>query len=136
MNAEAIVQEIADRSGIRPGIISVNSERELVAKFDETIITIRVDDRDNSLTSYFQNPPGGRWDEDQYDTFVLLRMIGFMDDDVELLTNFFPDDLDRETSNISQVIKNVFVAGKNMRDAAHYFSLGHACGFTDALNGR
>jgi hypothetical protein len=99
-------------------------------------VVIEWDIRDDSIYSYIEGSGESAFEGMKLQTWVLLRLLDYMDDDEELILNKYPADIDREIKNIGIVIKRLFIENPNGMSVAYYFCLGYATGKMDCIDGR
>ena len=112
-----------------PFEIAEEHSSEVLLRTQLVDLRIHYDPRDSILVSMIRprNVPEEISDFCQVRT--LLNMLGFMDDDEELRTNYVGD-LAREIRRIGIVMRGIYLAGpQRIRDAS-FFDQGYGWGYT------
>lgn len=132
---EVINRKLSDSIGVQTHVVSFDRQH-ISALVGSVRIVIEWDARDSSIYSYLEASDEPRFEGMKLQTWVLLRLLNYMDDDEELIPNKYPGDIDREVKNVGLVVKKLFINEPTRIEEAYYFCLGYATGKMDCLDGR
>jgi len=123
-------------------IIKIFGASSIIKNVDESCVvitnelvkaTLYYDRRDGIINSFLEPIVIDQRLRSQYDTRTLLKMLGFLDEDPELI----PVDrmnIAHELRIIEIAMEGVVLAGEEKIKEAFYFNHGYGVGYTDGMN--